>query len=131
MIFSSLNRLCFMALPPSSIQKWKIPVRNGPDLGGKVRSGSVGGRVLLGQYHPAVAPFARRLESERHIVVEIKKTTEIHDRVLFVDSRDAWLMGASIKDAGKKPTYLMPLSPELGAKKLEIYNSIWNHEKHL
>jgi hypothetical protein len=25
-----------MALPPSSIQKWKIPVRNGPDLGGKV-----------------------------------------------------------------------------------------------
>jgi hypothetical protein len=37
MIFSSLNRLCFMALPPSSIQKWKIQVRNGPDLGGKVK----------------------------------------------------------------------------------------------
>jgi hypothetical protein len=30
MIFSSLNRLCFMVLPPSSIQKGKIPVRKGP-----------------------------------------------------------------------------------------------------
>ena len=37
MIFSSLNSLCFMGLPPSSIQKWKIPVRNGPDLGEKVK----------------------------------------------------------------------------------------------
>lgn len=41
MIFSSLNRLCFMALPPSSIQKWKIPVRNGPVLGGKVTCDSL------------------------------------------------------------------------------------------
>jgi hypothetical protein len=36
MILSSLNRLCFVALPPSYIQKWKIPVRNGQVLGGKV-----------------------------------------------------------------------------------------------
>ncbi|MEM6943231.1 MAG: hypothetical protein AAF416_20770, partial [Pseudomonadota bacterium] len=36
MIFSSLNRLRFMGHPPSSIQRWKIPARNGPDLGGKV-----------------------------------------------------------------------------------------------
>lgn len=32
-----LNRSCFMAPPPSCIQKWKIPVRNGPVLGGKVK----------------------------------------------------------------------------------------------
>jgi RHS repeat-associated protein len=36
MIFSSLNRLRFMGLPPSSIQRWKIQVHNGPDSGGKV-----------------------------------------------------------------------------------------------
>jgi len=26
-----------MGLPPSAIQRWKIPVRNGPDIGGKVK----------------------------------------------------------------------------------------------
>ncbi len=35
MILSSLNRSCFMALPPSSIQKWTIPVRNRPVPGGR------------------------------------------------------------------------------------------------
>ncbi|MEQ8400898.1 MAG: hypothetical protein RIE24_22010, partial [Silicimonas sp.] len=38
MICSSVNRLRFMGLPPSLIQRRKIPVRNGPDPGGKVRN---------------------------------------------------------------------------------------------
>jgi hypothetical protein len=52
MIFSSLNRLCFMALPPSSIQKWKIPVRNGPDLGGKVTSTHIPRNSVLHSLEP-------------------------------------------------------------------------------
>src|SRR6056297_571386 len=36
MICSSVKRFRFMGLPPSAIQRWKIPVRNGPDIGGKV-----------------------------------------------------------------------------------------------
>ena len=38
MICSSVNRLRFMGLPPTLIQRWKIPVRNGPDKGGKIKS---------------------------------------------------------------------------------------------
>ncbi|MEM6974464.1 MAG: hypothetical protein AAF577_16885, partial [Pseudomonadota bacterium] len=37
MICSSPNRLRFMGHPPPSIQRWKIPARNGPDPGEKVR----------------------------------------------------------------------------------------------
>ncbi|MDJ0686811.1 MAG: tyrosine-type recombinase/integrase [Alphaproteobacteria bacterium] len=32
----SVKRFRFIGLPPSSIQRWKIPVRNGPDIGEKV-----------------------------------------------------------------------------------------------
>src|SRR6056297_1885621 len=47
MICSSVKRFRFMGLPPSAIQRWKIPVRNGPDIGGKVRT------------FPLVTPSAR------------------------------------------------------------------------
>ncbi|MEO1723518.1 MAG: hypothetical protein AAFR84_14055 [Pseudomonadota bacterium] len=42
MICSSLNRLRFMGHPPSSIQRWKIQARNGPDLGEKVNACEIG-----------------------------------------------------------------------------------------
>ena len=41
MICSSLNLLCFIDPPPSSIQKWKIPARNGPGNGERVTFFSV------------------------------------------------------------------------------------------
>ncbi|MEM8976689.1 MAG: Hint domain-containing protein, partial [Pseudomonadota bacterium] len=47
MICSSVKRFRFMGLPPSFIQRWKIPVRNGPDIGEKV-SGT-GDDVLYGE----------------------------------------------------------------------------------
>ncbi|MEM8850877.1 MAG: hypothetical protein AAGE03_12695, partial [Pseudomonadota bacterium] len=49
MICSSVKRFRFMGLPPSSIQRWKTPVRNGPDIGGKVKvlCGSQQAEVVL------------------------------------------------------------------------------------
>ena len=34
----SLNRLRFMSSPPSSIQRWKTPIHNGPVSGGMLKS---------------------------------------------------------------------------------------------
>jgi hypothetical protein len=38
-----------------------------------------------------------------------------------------WLVGASIKDGGVKPTYITPLPKDLSLKKLVIYEDIWKN----
>ena len=60
---------------------------------------------------------------------EVRESTDVHDRCFFVDSLHGWVLGQSIKDAGKKPTYLIKLQ---NPKKLEsIYESIWGTSKKI
>ncbi len=54
---------------------------------------------------------------------EARKSIDCHDRVIFVDN-DAWVVGQSLKDAGKKPTYLIRVNKSQELK--GIFNSVWN-----
>jgi hypothetical protein len=70
----------------------------------------------------AVAKFIAQTKMK----VEARSSQEIHDRVLFLDDRSAWVLGQSIKDAAKaKPTYLAPLDSETVRLKKAIYEQIW------
>ena len=58
--------------------------------------------------------------------IELRKSTAIHDRVIFVDDDQCWVLGMSIKDAAsKKPTYLAPLAADVIADKRKHYEEIW------
>ena len=81
-------------------------------------------RTLCFQYFDAVQAYAQSLSASQSRTVEVRKSKLAHDRVIFVDD-DCWIVGASIKDAGAKPTYLMPLTPSLGVEKKRIYEGIW------
>jgi hypothetical protein len=60
-------------------------------------------------------------------ILQIKKTRAVHDRVIFIDGYVCWVLGQSLKDAAKaKPTYLVPLSPDVIPAKLEEYEQIWD-----
>lgn len=61
---------------------------------------------------------------------EVRESEEIHDRGIFIDKKEGWILGQSIKDAANnKPTYLVKLR---NAKPLEsIYHSIWNSSKKI
>ena len=61
--------------------------------------------------------------------IELRSSKQLHDRVLFVDCDDCWISGGSIKDGGKKPTYLIPLAPRVAEKKLRIYEELWSSSK--
>ena len=50
--------------------------------------------------------------------IEIRKSKTVHDRYLFVDN-NCWMIGASFKDAGKRPTVLIQING-----KNELYN-LW------
>ena len=56
--------------------------------------------------------------------IEVRHSEELHDRLLLVDDKNCWLTGGSVKDGGKKPTFLIPV-PQLAEAKLCIYQDIW------
>ncbi len=58
-----------------------------------------------------------------HDDFEMRSSTNIHDRIVFIDDR-AWVTGQSFKDAAKsKPTYIIELNDAVSFKK--VYETIW------
>lgn len=57
-------------------------------------------------------------------VFEARSSSRIHDRMLFIDEKDCWILSQSVKDAAKtKPTVLVPVDSVIDTKAL--YENIW------
>jgi hypothetical protein len=83
-------------------------------------------RLLMHQYVNSVTVAARAFQAQHGGQIEARRSADLHDRLVFVDGNQCWVLGASIKDAAaKKPTYLAPLSGDLVAEKLRIYDGLW------
>ena len=90
------------------------------------RPNNVSGRLLLNRNAETVLPAASKYNDQHGGVVELRKSKKIHDRVVFIDGYVCWVIGQSIKDAAKaKPTYLVPLPPDVVQDKLSSYEEIW------
>jgi hypothetical protein len=91
------------------------------------RRSGVASRLLVSRYADNVKAASTAFVAQHGGDLEVRASSEIHDRVVFVDRGGCWVLGASIKDAAvKKPTYLAPLSPELAEAKLAIYEQAWS-----
>ncbi|MBU2043679.1 MAG: hypothetical protein KJ619_00395 [Candidatus Omnitrophica bacterium] len=65
-----------------------------------------------------------KFKAKQNINFEARESNEIHDRVIFIDDKQCWVLGHSIKDgAVKQPTYLIPVDSIADMKKL--YEDIW------
>jgi hypothetical protein len=84
-------------------------------------------RVLCGRHAKEVSECALKFATETGTKAIVKKSKDLHDRLIFIDDQICWIFGSSIKDGGKKPTYLIPAAPEITAKKIEIYRNIWTN----
>ncbi len=82
-------------------------------------------KILAGQYADDVKTAVDLHTAQFHSSVELRRSKDMHDRVIIIDDVSPWIIGASIKDAGKKPTYLFPVPPQLAAKKIKAYEEIW------
>lgn len=82
-------------------------------------------RVLCGKSSSEVVGHVRAFNAQFGVMPELRKTKEIHDRLVILDSSDCWIVGGSIKDAAKKPTYLVPLQPSIAPTKIGIYEALW------
>lgn len=83
-------------------------------------------RLLVSRYADSVRVAAQTFTAQHGGQLEIRRSTDLHDRVVFIDSAQCWVLGASIKDAAaKKPTYLAPLPDDVIPDKLRIYEDVW------
>lgn len=85
-------------------------------------------RVLADRYAGDVATYVAKHRQQYNSSLELRSSKELHDRIVLADD-DAWIMGGSIKDAGKKATYLIPLASPVAAAKKAIYAGIWQRSK--
>ena len=84
-------------------------------------------RVLVDRYANDVAKYVDKHRLQYKSSIELRSSKALHDRIVLVDDDAAWIMGGSIKDAGKKATYLIPLGSQIAAAKKAIYADIWTH----
>ena len=84
-------------------------------------------RLLVSRHTESVRVAATAFRNQRGVDVSVRRSPTIHDRVIFIDSAQCWVLGASIKDAAtKKPTYLAPISADIVQEKIRIYEELWN-----
>lgn len=85
-------------------------------------------RLLAHKYGNLLKPAVQMFSTQHGTNVSIRISPKFHDRIVFVDDLSCWVMGQSIKDAAKsKPTYLLPLSPDIAKLKLSHYEAIWSN----
>lgn len=73
-------------------------------------------RILTNKPQGNFIAIARKFRMRPNIRFEVRRNEDCHDRLFIVDE-NCWVIGQSVKDAGKKPTYLM---------KIEGYNLFKN-----
>ncbi|AEQ51083.1 hypothetical protein [Pelagibacterium halotolerans] len=82
-------------------------------------------RLLCRKYSSDVAGHVAAFKAQHGVNLELRKSGDLHDRLVIIDRSDCWLVGGSIKDAGTKPTYLVPLQPSISPTKVCIYEDLW------
>lgn len=89
-------------------------------------------KILAERYAEDVRAYAARHSAQYSSEVDIRRSRELHDRLVIVDNADCWVVGSSIKDAAaKSPTYLLPLQPKLAEAKRNIYSAMWDRAESL
>lgn len=85
---------------------------------------SVSVRLLTRRGHANLAPALEKFTQQSGLNIDARHA-KVHDRVVFVDGIECWLIGQFIKDAARSlPTYIAPLSADVVTVKLAHYEAI-------
>lgn len=87
--------------------------------------------ILAGRYSKDIKNYIDKHITQYKTSITLRRSKELHDRIIFIDGEVSWIMGGSIKDAGKKATYLIPLATPITQTKFEIYKKIWGRAKEV
>jgi hypothetical protein len=83
-------------------------------------------RLLTGTPAPALKAVKEKFAARPNIRFEARMSSDIHDRVIFIDGAECWVLGQSIKDAAiKKLTYMIPIPFGAVTDMSRLYETIW------
>lgn len=82
--------------------------------------------LLTTKFTDDLTRYAERHSQQNNTTITIRKSKEIHDRLLIVDGGDTWVLGGSLNQKGDKPTYLLPLSPGIAENTRDVYSGVWD-----
>jgi len=80
-------------------------------------------RILTNKPQGNFITVAQKFKTKPRVDFEVRRSNDCHDRLFFIDDK-CWVMGQSIKDAGKKPTYLAKIEGYALFKK--VFDDLWN-----
>ncbi len=84
-------------------------------------------RLLTKRHAAALKPIITKFCARPGINFEARTSQTLHDRVIFIDDEQCWLLGQSIKDAAKKtPAYIVALDADPARAKRHFYEDIWS-----
>jgi hypothetical protein len=90
-------------------------------------------RVLSDErtHKPTLKPAAERWVEQfgvtRPLEVRVAPSRSLHDRLIFLDSKEVWVLGQSFNAlAVRSPTSLLKADPELAKMKIDAYGQIWD-----
>jgi len=93
---------------------------------GHIEKGGARIRILTDKHYlTSLLPYAKKHVQEHGSQIEVRRSGQLHDRILFVDGDACWITGGSFRDAGKKASYLLPLPQHLVPAKLAVYAQFW------
>lgn len=80
-------------------------------------------RILTNRPQGNFLTVAKKFKAKPNVKFEVRQSNDCHDRLFFVDNT-CWVMGQSVKDAAKKPTYLVKIeSHDLFRN---VFENLWN-----
>ena len=80
-------------------------------------------RVLTNKPQGNFLTVAQKFKVKPGVSFEVRVSKDCHDRLFFIDD-ECWVMGQSIKDAGKKPTYLVKIESSQLFRK--VFEDLWS-----
>ncbi len=85
-------------------------------------------RILTKEPKGNFIKVATKFKMKPGIKFEVRKSNDCHDRLFFIDDQ-CWISGQSVKDAGKKPTYLVKIDASNIFKK--VFDELWKNSVSL
>lgn len=79
-------------------------------------------RILTNKPQGNFIQIAKKFKTKPKIDFEVRQSKDCHDRLFFVDD-SCWVIGQSLKDAAKKPTYLVKIEAYVLFKKM--FDDLW------
>lgn len=88
-------------------------------------SAGVNIKILSKSHTIDVKKLAEKYKRQYKSDISLSTATEIHDRLLIIDNSNCWLIGNSIPNPTKKPTYIIPLSDSIASSRIRSYEALW------